>query len=81
MTPGGNVGLFCYTQDLAANVKIGTPDGKMPFLVRYERDQIEKNGHCHQKERSPKPGKKKVKSRPNRRQNKHKITLNFLKEK
>ena len=31
---------------------------KNAVLVRHERDQIKKNGYRHQKERSPKPGKK-----------------------
>ena len=84
MTSGGNLGLFCCTQDLAANVKLERLTENV-VLVRYEREKIEKNGYHHQKERSAKPGKKtfclQVKSRPNRRQNKHKITLNFQKEK
>ena len=40
MTPGGNLGLFCCIQDLAANVKLERLT-KNVVLVRYERDQIE----------------------------------------
>ena len=57
MTPGENLGLFCCTQDLAANVKLERLTENV-VLVRYEREEIEKNGYRHQKERSPKPGKK-----------------------
>ena len=31
MTPGGNLGLFCCTQDLAANVKLERLTGKCCF--------------------------------------------------